>query len=322
MGTTVRRRLAAVVLGLLGCTAAAWAQQPAGGSVANGGANGNGGAEPKISDDELRIRGVFDTALPGVEKKNRLKLIIHPHFGDLHRKDYLRAPLGLRYGLTERWEVTGEVETYFAHGLGEVPFLHKEGISNYHFNTKYNLGRNLWRGWDTGVGFDYITPAGTPPEEISDGLEHRAYFVTFSRHLESRPDIRVFWGLNYDTVSETGLPVMLDDNELGDDNVSVNAGIVWQRPKLTYTFETTLATTRVVGDLERDVVTIRPGIVWPIPQRYTFRKTGQWLLGMAPRVSFGPDGAVFGVNVKLRGSFDFKRWIRSKFRGKPPAPAP
>jgi len=310
LGKMIRRALVVVVLGPIGC--AVWAQQPTQGS-----ANGNGNGEPKISDDELRIRGVFDTALPGVEKKNRLKLIIHPHFGDLHRKDYLRAPIGLRYGLTQRWEVTGEVETYFSHGLGDVPFLHKEGISNYHFNTKYNLGKNLWRGWDTGVGFDYITPAGTPPEDISDGLEHR-----FSRHLESRRDIRVFWGLNYDTVSATGLPVTLDDNELGDDNLSLNAGIVWQRPKLTYTFETTFASTRVVGDLERDVVTIRPGIVWPLPQRYTFKKTGQWLLGMAPRVSFGPDGAVVGVSVKLRGSFDFKRWIRSKFKATPPAPAP
>lgn len=313
LGTLIRRGFVVVVLGTIGGAAAAWAQQPA---------NGTGNGDQKVPDDELRIRGVFDTALPGVEKKNRLKLIIHPHFGDLHRKDYLRAPLGLRYGLTQHWEVTGEVETYFAHGLGDIPFLRKEGISSYHFNTKYNLGKNLWRGWDTGVGFDYITPAGTPPEDISDGLEHHAYFVTFSRYLESNRDIRFFWGLNFDDISGIDRTVVLDDNALGDDNVSLNAGIVWQRPKLTYTFETTLATTRILGDLERDVITFRPGIVWPLPQRYTIKRTGQWFLGMAPRVSFGPDGAVFGVSVKVRGSFDFKRWIRSKFQRKPSAPAP
>ena len=98
-----------LLLAFLLLAATTWAQQPT---------NGNGGPEPKISDDELRIRGVFDTALPGVEKKNRLKLIIHPHFGDLHRRDYLRVPLGVRYGLTQNWEITGEVEAYFAHGLG------------------------------------------------------------------------------------------------------------------------------------------------------------------------------------------------------------
>jgi hypothetical protein len=116
--------------------------------------------------------------------------------------------------------------------------------------------------------------------------------------------------------------VVLDDNELGDDSTSLNAGIVWQRPKLTYTFETTYGSTRLVGNNDRDVVTIRPGIVWPIPQRYTFRRGGQWLLGMAPRVSFGPDGPQVGFNVKLRGSFDLKRWIRNKFRIMPAEPAP
>ncbi len=278
--------------------------------------------EPKVSDDELRIRGVFDTALPGVEKKNRLKLIIHPHFGDLHRKDYLRAPLGLRYGLTQNWEITGEVEAYFSHGLGDEPFFERAGFSSYHFGTKYRLNERFWPGWDTGVGLDYITPNGSPPPDVTDGLRHFSYFVTFSRYLKSRPDIRFFWGLSTDNVTRTGLPMSLDENELGDDSISANAGIVWQRPKLTYTFETTLASTRLIGDNHRDVLTIRPGIVWPIPSRYTFKQKGQWLLGVAPRVSIGPDGADVGFSMKLRGSFDFKRWIRGKFNGKKQAPEP
>jgi len=285
----------------------------------NGNGNGNG---QKVSDDELRIRGIFDTALPGVEKKNRLKLIIHPHFGELHRKDYLRAPLGLRYGLTNDWEITGEVEAYFSHGLGGEPFLERAGFSSYHFGTKYRIGEKFWPGWDTGVGLDYITPNGSPPPDVTDGLRHFSYFVTFSRYLESRKDVRFFWGLSTDNVTRTGLPMTLDQNELGDDSISANAGIVWQRPKLTYTFETTFATTRLMGDNHRDVLTIRPGIVWPIPARYTFKHKGLWLLGVAPRVSIGPDGADVGFSVKLRGSFDFKRWIRSKFSSKPAAPAP
>lgn len=283
------------------------------GQTATNGTNGT-----KVSDDELRIRGIFDTALPGVEKKNRLKLIIHPHFGDLHRKDYIRTPVGLRYGLTQDWEITGEVESYFSHGLGDEQFFNRAGFSSYHFGTKYRIGEDFWKGWDTGVGMDYITPNGSPPPDVTDGLRHFSYFVTFSRYLEARKDMRFFWGLSTDNVTRTGLPMTLDKNELGDDSLSANAGIVWQRPKLTYTFETSFATTRLMGDNHRDVFTVRPGIVWPLPKRYTFNSKGQWLLGVAPRVSFGPDGADFGFSVKLRASFDFKRWIRTKFQGKPP----
>lgn len=280
-------------------------------------------AEPKVSDDELRIQGIFNSALPGVEKKNRLKLIIHPHFGDFHRKDYVRMPVGLRYGLTQNWEITGEVETYFSHGLGDEAFFDRYGFASYHFGTKYRIGTDFWPGWDTGVGMDYITPNGSPPPDVTDGLRHFSYFVTFSRYLESRPDIRFFWGVSTDNISSTGLPVTLDDNELGDDSIGLNGGIVWTHGKVVYTFETTFATTRITGDNERDVITFRPGIVWPLPKRLTFNSRGQWFAGLAPRVSYGPDGFDVGVSVKLRASFDFKGWWRSKFGGgKKAAPAP
>jgi CubicO group peptidase (beta-lactamase class C family) len=62
-------------------------------------------AAAKVPDDELNIRGVLETALPGTEQKYRLKLIVHPHFGDLHRLEYLRTPIGLRY---DRWREDGD----------------------------------------------------------------------------------------------------------------------------------------------------------------------------------------------------------------------
>ena len=36
----------------------------------------------KASDDDLRIQGVFDSALPRTEKKNSLRFIVHPHLGE------------------------------------------------------------------------------------------------------------------------------------------------------------------------------------------------------------------------------------------------
>src|SRR5262245_48640235 len=46
------------------------------------------------TDDDLRIQGIFNSALPGTEKKNSLRLILHPHLGDLTNSDYLRTDLG------------------------------------------------------------------------------------------------------------------------------------------------------------------------------------------------------------------------------------
>ena len=59
-------------------------------------------ATTPASDDDLRIEGVFDSALPRTEPARSARLIVHPHLGDLRRSDFLRTALGLRYGLTER----------------------------------------------------------------------------------------------------------------------------------------------------------------------------------------------------------------------------
>jgi hypothetical protein len=269
--------------------------------------------EAKASDDELRIKGVFDSALPGTEKKHHLKLIVHPHFGDFHRHDNLRVPLGLRYGINERWEVTGEVEAYFSHGFGDTTWWEQSGFSNVHFGTKYQLATVVLPGWETAVGFDYLTPVGNPPTDISDGLSHFSYYTTFSRNLPNRPDWRVFWGVGADNVSTTGRPVVLDKNDLGDDSVSVSGGFVWQRKALSYTLEMSYASTRLTGVNDRDVFTIRPGIVWKIPPKYIFNAKGRWLVGVGTRISYGADGADYGISAKLRGSFDFKNWWRRKF---------
>jgi len=272
--------------------------------------------DKKVSDDDLQIKGVFDSVLPGTEKKNRLKFLFRPHFGDFHRRDYLRLPAGLRYGLTEHWEITGELEGYFSHGFGNEKWFDKSGISNMRFRTKYRLQRPLLHGWDTGIGLDYLTPVGRPPADISDGLRHFSTFVSFSRELEQMPGWRVFWSVGIDDVATTDRPVVLNKNELGDDSGSVSGGFVWQRATHSYTLEMAYATTRLTGTRDRESVTVRPGIIWKLPKRYTFNSKGDWLLGVSTRLTYGTDGYDYGLSGKLRVSFDFKKWWRSHFPNK------
>lgn len=269
--------------------------------------------DEKVSDGDMQIEGVFNSALPGTEKKNRLKLLFRPHFGDFHRKDYLRVPLALRYGLTDNWDVTGGMEGYFAHGFGDVSWMDEYGFSAARFSTKYRFGHRLWAHWDMGVGIDYITPVSSPPADVSDGLKHFRYHVSFSRELESMEGWRIFWGLGADDVTTTGRSVFLEKNDLGDDSVSLSGGFVWQRIGHSYTMEMSYATTRITGTRDRDLFTVRPGIIWKLPKRYTFNARGDWFLGVSTKVSQGTDGFDYGVSGKLRVSFDFKKWWRKHF---------
>jgi len=41
------------------------------------------------------VRGLFDFDLPSIDPPGTMKLILHPHFGDLVRKDYMRVEGGV-----------------------------------------------------------------------------------------------------------------------------------------------------------------------------------------------------------------------------------
>lgn len=263
-----------------------------------------------ISDDELRIKGVFESSLPGTERKHALKLTFRPRVGDFTRYDHMRVPLGLRYGLSERWEISGEIEGYFSHGLGDRPLFEDIGLLQWSLGTKYNWGTALWPGWEIATGLEYSMPLGSPPIEITDGLEHYAPFVTFAHRLDRLPGVRVFWGVSADLVAATGIAGRLKDNQLGDDSLKLSGGFVWDHGDFSYTLEGSVASTRLWGQLDRDVYTLQPGVIWRVPRRFTPGSRGQWLLGFGLRSSHGPDGFDYGGSAKLRVNFDFKRWWR------------
>lgn len=268
-----------------------------------------GEAADNLSDGDLKVQGVFDSNLPGTERKHSLRFIFRPHVGDLHRYDYMRVPIGLRYGLSNRLELSGEVEGYFAHGLGDAGAFREAGFSEAHLGTKYRLHNTLY-GWDSAIGLDYRTPLGRLPPQLTDGFRHLMSYVTFSRRLESLPHWRIFWSLGSDFVSDANIPGRFRKNQFSDDSINASGGFVWERGAFNYTIEAGYATTRVFGSDDEDVFALKPGILWAVPRRYTARVGGQWVLGLGLHSTYGPDGADVGGTLKARVSIDFKRWLR------------
>jgi hypothetical protein len=267
-------------------------------------------AEPAaaVSDDDLRIDGVFDSALPRTEPARSARLIVHPHMGDLRRSDFLRTALGLRYGLTERWEAVTEVDWFFSHGLKATPLLERKGLSSLHLGTKYRVGRLAAVAWESSIGADFRRPIDHPPAKLTDGLRHFSPYVTFSRFLPERPDWRVFWGAGYDFTARTGIAGERRKNEFAEDNATLSGGFVHARGPVTYTVETAY-NWMTTGGNGRGVATFRPGLVWVIPPKFTFGSRGRWLLGGAVQFTHGPDGSDVRFSAKVRGNFDFLRLI-------------
>lgn len=267
----------------------------------------------KGHDEPMKIQGVFNTDLPRTERKHRLRLIYHPHFGDLTQRDYLRTPLGFRYGLNDRWEASGEIETYFAHGLGAEPFGGTAGFSNLRVGTKYHWNQWLRPYFESAVGVSYSEPVGSPPAQVTDGLKHLASFITFSHRLESRPNLTLFTSLAYDDVTATRIRGERRKNQLGVDSWTTTSGLILNAGTFHYTLELSCSTSAWVTPETVTVVSIRPAILWDLPKSFLGLE-GRWSLGVGVSGGRGPDGTDLGAGAKLRGEFDVRKLFRRPTR--------
>lgn len=257
-------------------------------------------------DDELLIPEVFRSHLPTTLEKYALRLWVHPHLGDFTNKDHLRMTTGIRYGLSENWEASVASDFYFSHGRGEIEAFKDYGAATLEIGTKVNLGQPFVAGWDVAAGFDFVMPTGRPPVELTDGLRHFRPFATFSHRLESHKDVRVFFGFRFDAVRDTSAMGEMGENAFGESSTGVTGGWVIDRKNWHYTFEAEYDTTRWLGRSSRDVFTIRPGVIWEVPERYKLWIKGHWVIGVAVRSTVGFGGTSWGASLKLRYSRDLR----------------
>lgn len=264
---------------------------------------------PPSKTADLRIRGVFDSELPQTEWRSQLRFVVHPHFGDLTHRNFLRVPVGVRFGLTERWEADADLEGYFSHGLKADGFGEHAGMSGLRIATKYRWGEWLLPHIAAASGISFAQPVGTPPEEITDGLRHVTPFLTFSHDLRQQPGVTLFLNVGYDFAEPTHYRAVRRRNEFSDDSWSFTPGFVWNRAKVRYTLEAGFATNEGLVGPPATVYLLRPGIACELPRWLTFKSQGHWIIGLGLRLARGPDGTESSLSAKLRGDFDFKRLI-------------
>ena len=267
------------------------------------------GAEVQATDDDLRMPGVFESILPGIDLPQSLRLDVHPHVGDLQARDYLRTTLGLRYAFSQRWEGTADTAFYVSHGLGRESCLARRGFSQIQLGSKYRWREAKPGGWECSVGLEAKRPMGTPPVSATDGLQHVTPYAAFAHDLAAHPGWRIFLGTAFDEVTKTGRAGRLARNQLDDDAWAVSAGVLRVRGSVTCTLETNCAW-EVAGRTRTDhVFRVRPGLVWVVPPRFRLGAEGKWLLGCAVECSIGPEGTRYDAFAKVRVNFDIKRLL-------------
>ena len=151
----------------------------------------------RVRERVLRMTEFFDTMLPGVLEQHNMTLHLRPKFSDLRDEEYMRFPVELRYGLTDKWELQG----------GLVPFVpnpintgrdHRWGPGEAKLGARYDLGALLNFFDDTTVGLETRVPLGRPPIELNDHYTHVKPFISAARTLLTWPSTTFYANVSYD----------------------------------------------------------------------------------------------------------------------------
>ncbi len=258
-------------------------------------------AEKENPEEFSRVRGLFDVDLPKTVEKFKAKVIVHPHFGDLLHRDYLRVPVGVRFGLSDRTEISPEVESYLTHGLKKKGDGY--GFDLVRLGVKHQLRKTDEAGIDTSVGLNTSFPVGRPPPSLTDGYNHFSPYVTFSRRWDSHPTVTPFVSLGTDLMWKSSVRGEFSENQPHSDSMGASGGFLYDRGVFKYTLVTSYWTTALIGHGNRTFTAVNPSVLWQLPPALKFHSKGAWIFGLGLKANFGPDGTDYGVSAKLRGEF-------------------
>jgi len=266
-----------------------------------------------------RVQGLFDFDLPEIDPPGTVKLIIHPHLGDLVRRDYMRLDGGFRWALNNRFEISPSAVVYFNHGLGGGSDGYGVGIIR--LGTKYVIPAWPIPAMETSLTLGVNRPVGHAPVDMTDGLNHLTPAITVQHRSRDHWKWTTFGSVGLDLVTQSGLAGTPVRNQPLDDSVNFTVGAVYDLGQLRYTMSATYATTAWLGDETHNFYYLNPSVLWYVPKKYTFNSKTQWIVGLGARVSWGPDGSEISINTRLRAEITFRQVMEKMRVIKPAEPA-
>jgi hypothetical protein len=145
----------------------------------------------------LRVTEYFDTMLPGVLEENNITLHFTPKFSDLRDSEYIRYPLELRYGATDRVELSAGLMPFSPNPINSGRD-HRWGPGEGKLAGRYDIGGLVPFFDDTTLGLETRVPLGNPPAKLNDHFTHVKPFVSTGRKLRMWPDVLFYTNLSYD----------------------------------------------------------------------------------------------------------------------------
>ena len=232
--------------------------------------------------------------LPNKKPVGALQLYLRPRYGDLIRRDYLRMPFGARLQVTDNIECTGELQSYFTHGLaGSAGY----GFSGLLLGVKYEHVPPTPESGAFSAGVNYATPFSRPPQELTDGHRHLLPYLAVARPLVPQGHVLGYAALGADLLQHTALPAHFGRNELHANSLVLTAGAAREWPRLRVALTASLASTALMSNERRQVFALMPEVILPLRPAGAHTRV---LFTLGGHAVWGPDGQELGISSSIR----------------------
>jgi hypothetical protein len=145
----------------------------------------------------LRMTDFLDTMLPGTLGRSNITVHFTPKFTDFRDREFVRYPLELRYGATDRLELISGISPFAPNPINSGRD-HRWGPGEAKLGARYDLADPLFFYDAATVGLETRVPLGKPPVQINDHYTHVRPFLATSRILRSNPDMTFYTNFSYD----------------------------------------------------------------------------------------------------------------------------
>ena len=233
----------------------------------------------------LRMTEFLDTMLPGTLGSRNLTLSFKPKFSDLRDNEYVRYPLELRYGLSERWELLGGLTPFGPNPINSG-VDHRWGPGEVKLGARYDLVGRVAFFDATTVGFETRIPLGKPPVELNDHYTHVRPFVTSSRTLRDWPSTTFYANLGYDRSVELTHRREPPPQVVRRNIIEAAPGLLFKPGELGYFAEYRFRHLAEERD-SRLAHEVQVGTIWDVPLARTaaWKLPGKWQLEFAYKVN-------------------------------------
>jgi len=251
------------------------------------------------------LEELLDMKLPKTQRMGELEISINPRLDDIVRRDYIRLPLHMKYGITPNWELSFRLNDFLVN-----PFRGEDrsGISDVSFGTKYQWKKYPIPYVDTATDFSVQIPTDNKAY-ISDRYTHYRPQIIFSKIFPQWNEVQLSFAINLDILSSYSENVEDPNGTSRYDALGLVFGVLYPAPSHSYSLEAHWVTTEIDGG-NQNTVYLLPGFFWFIPKKKYLKFPGTMRFGLGLRIGINDTEDDFAFIARLNWDLPIKKQVK------------